>query len=455
MNVNEINQHLGLGDLDLQVVLPHLGEYQKRSLPLPFEFGLNELPTESGIISIRGPRQYGKSTWLELMIADSIEDFGNGCAFYLNGDEVATSDELLALIVQVTTSFAKGAKVRRLFIDEITAVPHWERALKRAADQRIIKDVLVVTTGSKAFDLRRGQERLPGRKGRLAKTEYIFLPCSYRAYYTKVYRERGLESCQDYVLTGGSPFALNEMYHTEELPDFVRQITRDWVLGEVVQSGRNRTMLTNILRCLFKYGGNPVGFAKLARESGLANNTVASGYIEQLADLMCVIPSWPLDLKTGTGIMRKPCKFPFVNLSAAMAFYPRAPFSAWELDRLPPEEKSVIWEWAVAQEIWRRKVLKGSDDPENILFWSSGSHELDFVDENGDFVEVKVGKASAMEFSWFPKVFPRKRLTVICSTPFETDWCLGLTLHQYLLRDPYFSAYVTDVPENPDAHDVR
>jgi predicted AAA+ superfamily ATPase len=391
---------------------------------------------------------------LELSIADTLEEFGAGSAFYLNGDEIVSSDELLASITRLASSFAKAAKVRRLFVDEITAIPSWERALKRAADQRLIKDVLVVTTGSKAFDLRRGHERLPGRKGRLLKTEYTFLPCSYRAYYANVYRDRGQKAWQDYVLTGGSPFALNEIYQFEELPEFARQITRDWVFGEVFQSGRNRTMLANIMHCLFKYGGNQVGFAKLAREAGLANNTVASGYIERLADLMCVIPSWPLDVKTGTGVMRKPCKFPFINLSAAMAFHPRAPRNVWELERLPAEDTGVVMEWMVAQEVWRRKVLKGVDDPENLLFWKSDEHELDFLDENSDFIEVKAGKAAALEFSWFRKVFPKKRLTVICSTPFETDWCVGLTLHQYLFRDPYFSAYVTDVPEDPDADDA-
>lgn len=435
MNVNTLNRYLQAADIDIENVLPHLIEYRRQKFPLPFEFGLDDLPEEPGIISVRGPRQYGKSTWLETMLAASFKRFGPGSAYYLNGDELASSDELFDLVSLLSTSFSKEAKQRRLFIDEITAVPQWERALKRAADQRVIKDVLVVTTGSKAFDLRRGPERLPGRKGKLAKTEYIFLPTSYKAYHARVQAERGEHAWKDYLLTGGSPLALNELHRSGALPAFVPQITRDWILGEVVQSGRSRTMLNNVLRCLYKYGGNPVGFAKLAREAGLANNTVASGYIEQLADLMCVIPSWPLDLKTGNASMRKPCKFPFINLAAAMAFHPDAPNSVADLDSMSPDDRGSVLEWMVAQEIWRRKVLNGDDDPENLPFWKSAEHELDFVDENGDFVEVKSGKASALEFGWFPKIFPKKRLTVICATPFETDWCVGLTPHQYLLGD--------------------
>lgn len=454
MNVNEINRHLAAGDIDIDALLPHLAEYKTRSLPLPFEFGLKELPKEPGIISVRGPRQYGKSTWLELSIEDSIEEFGKGSAFYLNGDEISTSEELFQKIVELSQSFSKKAKIKRLFIDEITSVTDWEKALKRVVDQRINKDMLVVTTGSKAFDLRRGHERLPGRKGRLAKTEYIFLPCSYRAFYTNVYREFRGDSWKYYLLTGGSPFAANEIYHSENMPEFVRQITRDWILGEVVTSGRNRTMLTNILRTIIKFGCAPVGFAKLARESGLANNTVASGYIEQLADLMCVIPSWQFDNSRQIPILRKPCKFPMINMSAAMAFHPNAPRGVWDFDRLNSKDLGTFMEWMVAQELWRRRILKGAEPSEELMFWKSEDHELDFIDENGDFVEVKSGKASPLDFSWFPKVFPKKRLTVICATPFETDFITGITLHQFLLRDPYFTAYVTDVPEDPDADSI-
>jgi len=448
MNVREINRYLAAGDIEREDILPHLSEYQQRSLPLPFEFGLRELPEQPGILSIRGPRQYGKSTWLELQIEDTIKGFGPGSVFYLNGDELLNHEELFREIATLTESFAKNAKVHRIFIDEITSIKDWELALKRAADQRIIKDVLIVTTGSKALDLRRGHERLPGRKGKLSKTEYFFLPCSFRAYYANVYRELGSrDAWKYYLLSGGSPLACNEMYHTERLPDFVPQIIRDWILGEVVATGRNRMMLTSILRCLYRYGGNSVGFAKLARESGLANNTVASGYMEQLADLMCVLPSWPMDTSRDVIDMKKPCKFPFVNLSVAIAFHPNAPRQIHELKAMSDKEQSILLEWLVAQELWRRRVLKGVENPEALVFWRSKHHELDFIDENENFVEVKAGQASATEFAWFPKVFPGKRLTVICSTPFETKSVVGMTIHQFLFRDPYFKAYVTEEPE--------
>lgn len=42
------------------------------------EFGLDEIPTEPGVILIRGARQYGKSTWLEGAIRDTVRRHGAG-----------------------------------------------------------------------------------------------------------------------------------------------------------------------------------------------------------------------------------------------------------------------------------------------------------------------------------------------------------------------------------------
>lgn len=96
------------------------------------------------------------------------------------------------------------------------------------------------------------------------------------------------------------------------------------------------------------------------------------------------------------------------------------------------ERQGVWYEWAVAQELFRRRALAGEDEPERIPFWQGGDHEIDFVQRAGAFVEVKRGRATALDFAWFGKTFPRARLEVICSTPFETDRVRGRSLHDFL-----------------------
>ena len=411
---------------------PHIAEYESKAVTFPFEFGLDELPREPGLITIRGPRQYGKSTWIELELRDSVIAFGPGSAYYLNGDDILTDDQLHQELIELDSAFAKSATVKRLFIDEVTAVKNWQRAIKRALDRGHLRDVLIVTTGSKATDLRRGSERLPGRKGKLARSDFIFLPVSYRSFHERCSSELGDDTWIAYLLAGGSPLGCNDIYQFERIPEYLIQLIRDWILGELISSGRSRIATGSVLSNLYRYGGSPIGYTKLARESGLANNTVASGYIEQLGDLLSVLPAWAYDHTKRMFQLRRPAKFPFINLAVAVAFHPQGLRQVHEFKALPDGSKGVLLEWLVAQELWRRNVLAGVENPEAIGYWQSDRHEIDFADRNGTFIEVKLGKASVLEFSWFPARFPEEELLVVCTTPFEGRTVRGMTIHDFL-----------------------
>jgi predicted AAA+ superfamily ATPase len=436
MDVKTINRLLAEGNIDREDMWPRIVEMESKAHQFRFEFGLDDLPTESGLIIIRGPRQYGKSTWLDMNMRSSAKEFGKASTYYLNGDEIGSANELAEEMKNIYPAYERTAKVKRLFIDEITAVPAWEKAVKRIIDQGLFRDVLIITTGSKASDLRHGSERLPGRKGKLPKNEYIFLPISYREFKLNSEAVHGKKSWIAYLLTGGSPVACNDICQFERLPEYFIQMVRDWVLGEIVSSGRNRLALTQLLHVIMNYGGRPVGFAKLAREGGLANNTVASGYIEQLSDLLAVMPSWPIETNKKTVLMRKPCKFHFINLAVAIAFHPSALRHVHEFENLSPELQGTFIEWLVAQEIWRRSVLKGQANPEAMSFWMSKEHEVDFVTPDLKFIEVKRGQASPLEFSWFSKIFPKDELTVVCNTPFKSKQVTGMAIEEFLLSAP-------------------
>jgi len=445
MDVKTINHLLAEGNIDREDMWPRIIEMESKAHQFRFEFGLDELPTEPGLIIIRGPRQYGKSTWLDTNLRWSAGDFGKGSSYYLNGDEIGTADELAEKMTNLYPAYSRDAKIKRLFIDEITAVPNWEKAVKRVIDQGLFKDVLIITTGSKAADLRHGSEKLPGRKGKLPKNEYIFLPISYREFKLNAKDVHGDRSWIAYLLTGGSPVACNDICQFERLPEYFIQMMRDWVLGEVVSSGRSRLALTQLLHVIMNYGGKPVGFAKLAREGGLANNTVASGYIEQLSDLLSLMPSWPIETNKRTIILRKPCKFHFVNLAVAIAFHPSSLRHVHEFENLPFELQGTFVEWLVAQEIWRRCILSGQTDPETISFWTSKEHEIDFVTPDQKFIEVKRGRANPLEFGWFSKIFPKDELTVVCNTPFKSKQVTGVTIEDFLLSAPTSLTYIEQV----------
>src|SRR5262249_53007421 len=125
MDVNTRNRLFASGDLDRSDLWPKITEYEEQPRTFRFSFGLDALPDEPGIILVRGPRQYGKSTWLELELRDTLEAHGPGSAGFLNGDDVTDAHELESRIVDLLATLRPDATVKRLFIDEISAVPNW------------------------------------------------------------------------------------------------------------------------------------------------------------------------------------------------------------------------------------------------------------------------------------------------------------------------------------------
>lgn len=432
MNVDDLNRALLEGRIDAPGIFPRLDALKEQSFVFHADFGLERLPEEPGVILVRGARQYGKSTWLEGQLRQTVEQHGPGSALFLDGDHCRDAEDLSRQISDTVQLFRQDAPVRRLFIDEITAVDGWEKGLKRPLDRGELAKVLVVTTGSRATDLRRGFERLPGRKGRLERTSWLFTPLPYREFARVAGKHLGMDPVISYLLTGGSPVACAEMLRIGRLPHWTLETVRDWILGECARADRPRRSLVAVMDQLHRMGASCIGQTKLAKEAGLANNTVAAGYVELLADLMVVGISGAWDAQKKCEIPRKPAKFPFVNLLAAVAWAPDAPCSVSEFHALPESRQGVWLEWLVAQELYRRAAVEGRDEPERLPFWQGGEHEVDFAGQ-GEWYEVKRGKTSPMDFSWFPRVFPKGKLTVVCDARWETDHVKAARFEDFLL----------------------
>ena len=434
MDVNQTNRLLSEGKINTSGLFPHVEELKQSPFIFKIHFGLDELPKEPGLIIIRGARQYGKSTWLETQLRKTIKDFGPGTAFYLNGDILINRDELSSSIRELIPLFTAKGPIKRLFIDEITSIKDWQIGLKILFDSGELRNILVVTTGSKATDLMRGKERLPGRKGRLDRTGYIFTPVSYAEFKKVCGKELKEKTLPAYILSGGSPVACSELAFHKRLPEYVVEMVRDWIYGECSASGRQRASLLAVMNCLTKYSGVPVGQAKLAREAGLANNTVAAGYIGLLSDLLTVTPSYAWDNSRRMRITRKPCKYHFTNLLVAVAWDTMKMRTIDDFQNLSPEKQGYWLEWLVAQEVWRRAAIRGEEFPETMNFWQSKQHEIDFVLNSKAFLEVKRGNASPLDYAWFHKTFPSARLTVINQQRF-VFYVKGITFEDFLMEE--------------------
>jgi predicted AAA+ superfamily ATPase len=436
-HLDMINEQLAKGDIDHPSMFPHLTRLMEKTFIFDIDFGLKILPTEPGVLLIRGARQYGKSTWLEQQLKQSIETFGAGSAFYLNGEHIMEANALEGKLIDLIAAFSKNSSMRRIFIDEITAIGNWELVLKRMIDDGRLHNVLIITTGSQATDLHRGSERLPGRKGKLDRNSYLFTPISYREFKRVCGKKLGNKCFISYLLSGGSPVACSELAESGRIPEYVIELVRDWVDGEIARTGRSRSSLWNVMHVLHKLGASPIGQAKLAREAGLANNTVAQGYTEILHDLGCVLPAYPWDPHREILIKRKECKYHFTNLLVALVYYGGTIRSVDDFLALPEKEQGVWLEWLVAQELLRRNSLEGKHLLAPLAFWQNKNHEIDFVITHStpEYLEVKRGKTTALEFAWFTKQFIHSNLTVINQSLYQTDQITGISFEDFLLAD--------------------
>lgn len=434
MEVSSINRLLlEASPAALAEALPHLKALRESKHQFRFDFGLESLPDQPGILLVRGPRQYGKSTWLEQQMEQSHKKFGPGSVLYINADYLRDADELFEEIRGLAKFFSSRSAILRLFIDEITSVAGWEVALKKLADRGELRSILVVTTGSKAQDLRRGIEKLPGRKGRLPRSTFIFTPISFAEYKRVCGRELGDDLLNAYLLSGGSPIACAAVAEHKALPEFIVELVMDWIFGAIAQSGRSRGSALGVIEAVNKFAQNPVGQAKLARETGLASNTLAQGYIDVFGDLLCILPSFPKDLEKGIVLRRRPCKFHYVNLLAAICLNPSMPRTLKAFSGFPEAEKGKLLEWLIAQELWRRRCITQSLPLDELYFCGSREHEIDFV-EGDRLIEVKNGKSHPADFEWFTKSFPNRRLCIVGGSRYETKGMEGKTVEDFLLE---------------------
>lgn len=102
-----------------------------------------------------------------------------------------------------------------------------------------------------------------------------------------------------------------------------------------------------------------------------------------------------------------------------------------DLLQLQPMQLGAWYEWVVTQELWRRAAV--GESCEGIYFWHTKQHEIELV-VSDRFYEVKVGNTLPSQFQWFPMIFPNDHLMIISPERFETGFCTGITMEDFLLE---------------------
>lgn len=261
---------------------------------------------------IRGPRQIGKTTEIKMIIEGLIDKGRNPRAIgYFTCDVISRHKELF----EILKSFSQHLKLSRmkngfLFLDEVSSIKDWQKAIKAFVDTGMGEGIHLAVTGSSSIELKRGYERMPGRRN--GGKDYLFLPVSFRKFcalthpkkdipridFTEILKsEKKFEeikeavlidsafykkSFMDYARIGGFPKPISDFVKHGNVSDETLLINRSVLFSEFEKYKKNINTLMQILGELIKNIATPVSFNTIMKNIELASAKTVKEYIETL-----------------------------------------------------------------------------------------------------------------------------------------------------------------------------
>jgi predicted AAA+ superfamily ATPase len=393
---------------------PHVGEYERS--PIRWRPRLLDwvLTAPKGIHVLRGPRQVGKTTLLKLAVRELVRKVPAREVAYLACDQARLrNDGDLADAVRLVLS-RPGSKTRILFIDEVTYVKNWGVGLKVIADEGRLGRLSVVATGSNAVDVRRGGERMPGRRG--GGLDLNMLPLDFRGYAlaqnpglsgvlpaqapdslsalkeaSAVLATAGLEALfGGYLRSGGFPLPMREQHSDGEPGEDPGRVLAGAFAGDLLRLGRREEYARAIVEVVARAGCGPLNWRNLALDSGIGSHHTVGEYASDLEDLFIwkiVHHAQALDKPMPAFRKRRKIYFADPYLYWALTAWAQGDLTASQVrDRAlsDPTATGALVQGVVGSHLFRRFG--------RILYWRKGERrEIDFIvpDSPYRFLEVK------------------------------------------------------------------
>lgn len=405
--------------------------------PLLSTFPLNS----DGILTVRGPRRIGKTTLLKLLIQRLLMDdhVERENVLFFPCDTVKDYKELESLLVGYLNHIRPRTGTHLyIFLDEISFVKEWQRAIKLLVDTARLKGATVLVSGSSTLDLKFSAERLPGRRGEIYPWDIVFLPLTFNEFVTLLQPEllsdppgKALSLLphfqklfSDYLICGGFPVTLNEYFDKGYIATQTYEIFNAWIEGDLHRAGKSESSAYQIVKRLFAHLTSTVSFYKLSRESGIASHTTVEEYLEILEKMFVLfrLPFFSLEQKQV--FFRKSSKFYFIDpfilncLKARVDGFQLRSFAHSRDFVRDDRNRAALVENFVAAHLQRTAS--------SLHFGRAGNdREIDFValsEGAYSFVEVKYQEhVKEEEFRWARTILGKDMLTVLSRSDFHED----------------------------------
>lgn len=291
---------------------------------------------------ILGPRQTGKTTMLKLFVYDLIKKGINPRnILYFSCEPLNEKKDIISFFSEFDAISAELKGKKYIFLDEVTQIKNWELAVKYFLETETSKNKLLVVTGSNAFLLRKGTERLPGRD----IDTRLFLPLSFREFLLKF----GSEGLRDtlmrtkygsladldkiysqsvcmlpflnevnskflvYLKTGGYLKPIYEFLEKGKISEDTYEIYVKWILGDLSKLDRRESIFKSTVRGITKRYSSKFSLLSFAKEMEIPSHTTVSDYLETLQSLLLVNNLYQVDLGKGVPVFRKERKCYFLD----------------------------------------------------------------------------------------------------------------------------------------------
>lgn len=292
---------------------------------------LTDFPVDrDAVLTLRGPRRIGKTTLLMQIIRWLLLEKGvrPQNVMFFPGDTVSDFRELKSLL-ETYLEFIRPRSSKRIyiFLDEISFIKDWPRAVKELADRGAFQNATLLITGSNILDLKFSSERMPGRRGEKFPWDVEFLPLSFSEFLSLIGEKKGLDSYLaanaklpqlrkfflEYLLVGGFPLTINEYYKTGRLAPETYEIFLSWIEGDLHRVGKSEDTAYHIFGRLFRHLTSPVSFYKLTRESGLSSHETTQEYLDIFGKMFLTVEFPHLTIEQKKAEPRKNRKFYFMD----------------------------------------------------------------------------------------------------------------------------------------------
>jgi len=315
---------------------------------------------------IVGVRRVGKTLGIKLLIRELLRSKNPYSIFYFSCDVLEDYKDLLNVLNEYfELRKKKGIESSYIFLDEITLLDDWWRAIKYMVDRHKFDRNVVVLLGSASIMLAQHFETFGGRMGKGKIIEVLPLSFGefYGLFYDEYFDELGERVFRRYIETGGLLCTLNGRLEPHEFVSLIK--------ADIKRIERSTEITRDILREIMLKAPSACSYHAIANDLGVSVNTVRE-YVEILSDLFLLLEVKHMGLD-GRIHPRKEKKFVIRD-----PFLVRA-VSIWTRSEV---RKDFLYEWIVQEHLFRRF---------GEVYYYRNKYEIDCI-ANGLKVEVKAGK---------------------------------------------------------------